>query len=290
MNRLREQSSPFLRQHADNPVDWQPWDAEALALARERNKPIMLSIGYAASHQCHVMTRESFESTQVATILNENFTCILVDREERPDIDRLYQTAHGLLNRKPGGWPLTMFLDPQDQLPFFGGTYFPPQPKPQAPGFREVLKGITRMYAAPNHRLAEFKDKFRTALGQVLGGSAPGELDASLVERACGQIDTSFDATHGGFSDAPKFPHPAGLELLRDAARHADGEAKAKRANYMLDFTLHAIAAGGLYDHLGGGFHRDTVDRRVARAALREDALRQRAAALAVCAPRRRSR
>lgn len=260
MNRLRDQSSPYLRQHADNPVEWQPWDAEALALARARNKPILLSIGYAASHQCHVMTRESFESTQVASILNENFTCILVDREERPDIDRLYQTAHGLLNRRPGGWPLTMFLDPQDQLPFFGGTYFPPQPKPSAPGFREVLKGITRMYAAPNHRLAEFKQNFRTALGQVLGGSAPGELDGSLVDRACGQIDASFDAEHGGFSEAPKYPHPPGLELLLDAAHFADDEAKAMRARYLLDFTLQAVAAGGLYDHLGGGFHRDTVD------------------------------
>ncbi len=260
MNRLSTQLSPYLLQRANDPVEWQPWDSEALALAKSANKPILLSIGYSASHQCQVMARESFQSVQVAALMNEHFVNILVDREERPDLDRIYQTAHGLLNRKPGGWPLTMMLDPSNQLPFFGGTYFPPQPRPQAPGFREVLKGIAKMYSTPNNKMDDFKAKFSAALTQVLGGNAPGAIDVMLVDRACGQIDASFDAKHGGFSEAPKYPHPAGLELLLDAAHFTTEEAKASRATYMLDFTLQAIADGGLFDHLGGGFHRDAVD------------------------------
>lgn len=260
MNRLSDQTSPYLLQHAGDPVDWHPWDEEALALARHENKPILLSIGYSANHQCHVMARESFESVQVAALMNEHFVNILVDREERPDLDRIYQTAHGLLNRRPGGWPLTMMLDPKDHLPFFGGTYFPPQPRQQVPSFREVLKGIAKMYGTKNKQMDEFKAKFSGALAQVLGGNAPQDIDVTLIERACGQIDGSFDAEHGGFSESPKFPHPAGLDLLLDAAHFADDEAQSKRALYMLDFTLSAMSRGGLFDQLGGGFFRDSVD------------------------------
>ncbi len=260
MNRLGDQISPFLLSHAGDPVEWQPWGEEALALARREDKPILLSIGYSANHLCHVMGRESFNSSQVAAIMNQQFVNVLVDREERPDIDRFYQVTHGLLNRKPGGWPLTMFLDPEDGLPFFGGTYFPPQPRAQAPGFREVLKSISKMYGEKNRRMAEFKEKFSAALGEILGGHAPAAPDASLVERACGQIDASFDAANGGFSAAPKYPHPAGLALLRDAAICAATPAQTERAHDMLDFTLAAMSRGGLFDHLGGGFHRAATD------------------------------
>jgi len=260
MNRLGDQISPFLLSHAGDPVEWQPWGEEALALARREDKPILLSVGYSANHLCHVMGRESFNSSQVAAIMNQQFVNVLVDREERPDIDRFYQVTHGLLNRKPGGWPLTMFIDPEDCLPFFGGTYFPPQPRAQAPGFREVLKSIAKMYGEKNRRMAEFKEKFGAALGEILGGHAPAALDAALVERACGQIDASFDAANGGFSAAPKYPHPAGLALLRDAAICAATPAQTERARYMLDFTLDAMSRGGLFDHLGGGFHRAATD------------------------------
>ncbi|MEX2481397.1 MAG: thioredoxin domain-containing protein [Gammaproteobacteria bacterium] len=260
MNRLGDQTSPYLLSHAGDPVEWQPWNEEALALARREDKPILLSIGYSANHLCHRMARESFNSSQVASIMNQQFVNIIVDREERPDIDRFYQVTHGLLNRKPGGWPLTLFIDPEDCLPFFGGTYFPPQPGAQTPGFREVLRNISKMYGEKNRRMAEFKEKFSAALGEILGGHGPAALDATLVERACGQIDASFDAANGGFSTAPKYPHPAGLDLLQDAAICATTPAQAERACYMLDFTLAAMSRGGLFDHVGGGFHRAATD------------------------------
>ena len=260
MNRLGDQTSPYLLSHANDPVEWKPWGEEALALARREDKPVLLSIGYSANHLCHQMARESFTSSQVALIMNQHFVNIIVDREERPDIDRFYQVAHGLLNRKPGGWPLTLFIDPEDYLPFFGGTYFPPQPGAQTPGFREVLKSISKMYGEKNRRMVEFKEKFGAALGEILGGHGPAALDATLVERACGQIDASFDAANGGFSTAPKYPHAAGLELLQDAAICTATPAQSERAYYMLDFTLTAMSRGGLFDHLGGGFHRAAID------------------------------
>ena len=260
MNRLRGQTSPYLLQHADNPVDWHPWDEEALELARRENKPILLSIGYSACHWCHVMAHESFESVQVARLMNENFINIKVDREERPDLDRIYQTAHQVLTRKRGGWPLTMFLDPDDHVPFFGGTYFPPQPRHDLPGFREVLKGIASSFQSQNAKMGDFKAQLREALKQILGGGAPGDIDQTLVDRACAQIDASFDAERGGFSEAPKFPHPAGLELLLDAAAVATVDAQSTRALHMLDLTLAAMACGGVYDHLGGGFFRYSID------------------------------
>ena len=260
MNRLGDQTSPYLLQHADNPVHWHPWDDEALALAKREKKPILLSIGYSACHWCHVMAHESFESEHVAKVMNKHFVNIKVDREERPDLDRIYQTAHQILTRKGGGWPLTMFLDPDDHLPFFGGTYFPPHPRQGMPGFPEVLKGISETYGTQNDKMEDFKTQLRDTLGQALGGSAPSELDKTMIDRACGQIDGSFDEQRGGFSEAPKFPHPAGLELLLDAAAGTDGEEQSKRALYLLDFTLTAMSCGGLFDHLGGGFYRYSVD------------------------------
>ncbi len=260
MNRLSDQTSPYLLQHADNPVDWHPWDAQALDLARSENKPILLSIGYSACHWCHVMAHESFESNQVAALMNKHFVNIKVDREERPDLDRIYQTAHQILTRQGGGWPLTIFLDPTDHLPIYSGTYFPPQPRSGMPGFREVLRGIADAWSKQNERMQEFKGQLREALGQVLGGGGAGDLDETLIERACGQIDASFDAARGGFSEAPKFPHPAGLELLHDVAAASDAAEKSERALHMLDLTLAAMARGGVFDHLGGGFFRYSVD------------------------------
>lgn len=261
MNRLADQTSPYLQQHADNPVEWHPWDDQALELARREDKPILLSIGYSACHWCHVMARESFESNQVALLMNTHFVNIKVDREERPDIDRIYQTAHQILVRKPGGWPLTMFLDPHDLLPFYGGTYFPAQARQGMPGFRDVLKGLSQTYGQQQEKMQEFKQQIRDALSQVLGGGEPGEPEANMVERACGQIDASFDADNGGFSEAPKFPHPAGLELLLDTAAAMDAPEKSERALEMLDMTLLGMSRGGVFDHLGGGFFRYSTDK-----------------------------
>jgi len=260
MNRLQDQTSPYLLQHADNPVDWHPWDAEALALAKRDNKPILLSIGYAANHMCHVMAHESFESQKVAQFMNEHFVNIKVDREERPDLDRIYQNAQQLLNRQPGGWPLTMFLDPNDQLPIFGGTYFPPQQTRKMPSFRDVLSGISKTYGSQNDKMKEFKTKLRDALAAPSVDSTAGKLDPTLIDRACGQIDSSFDEQYGGFSEEPKLPHAAGLDMMLDAAARPDEEEKSKRLLHMLDFTLTAMSCGGLYDHLGGGFFGHSVD------------------------------
>ncbi|MFT4562481.1 MAG: hypothetical protein ACI9BW_002227 [Gammaproteobacteria bacterium] len=260
MNRLCDQTSPYLLQHADNPVHWQPWDEQALALAKRENKPILLSIGYSSNHMCRVMARESFESTLVARLMNENYVSIKVDREERPDIDRVYQTTHQLLNRKPGGWPLTMFLDPNDLMPIYAGTYFPPQPNHDAPAFRDVLKGMAETYGLQNEKMKEFKEKLTEALTPIHAEPSVGEFDEALVDRACGQIDASFDARHGGFSEAPKYPHATGLALMLDAAACIGDEAKSARLFHMLDFTLQSMTRSGLYDHLAGGFHRYAVD------------------------------
>ncbi len=259
MNRLDDQTSPYLLQHADNPVHWNPWDAEALALAKRENKPILLFIGYSANHMCHAMAHESFEGHKVAKFMNEHFVNILVDREERPDLDRIYQSAQQLLNRQPGGWPLTMFLDHEDQLPIFGGTYFPPQQTRKMPSFRDVLGGIAQTYGTQGAKMKEFKTKLREALAPPPGGDG-GELDPTLIERACAQIDSSFDERHGGFSEAPKLPHAAGLDMMLDAASGIDEEKKSQRLLHMLDFTLTAMSYGGLYDHLGGGFYGHSVD------------------------------
>lgn len=260
MNRLQHESSPYLREHADDPVDWHPWDAEALALAQRESKPILLSIGYSANMRCRKMRRESFENKKVADFMNENYLNILVDREERPDIDRIYQNAQQLLNRQPGGWPLTMFLDPDDQLPLFGGTYFPPQQTRNQPSFRDVLSGIAKTFGKQNDKMQEFKSKMREALAPAAPGTVAGEFDPTLIDRACGQIDSSFDPRYGGFEEEPKLPHPAGLEMMLDAITYVDESVKSDRLVHMLDFTLLAMSRGGLYDHLGGGFFGRSSD------------------------------
>jgi uncharacterized protein YyaL (SSP411 family) len=257
-NRLADATSPYLQQHADNPVDWWPWCEEALQLAREQGKPILLSIGYSACHWCHVMAHESFEDEATAALMNELFVNIKVDREERPDLDRIYQTAHQLLSQRPGGWPLTVFLTPDDQIPFFAGTYFPPAPRYQMPSFRQLMQQVAQAWREQQGAIREQNDALQQALERMAPKVKPDGrvLDGSPLAAAFDQLSRHYDAKHGGFGSAPKFPHPTNLEfLLRYWQR--SGEEQARR---MADFTLQKMAQGGMNDLLGGGFCRYSVD------------------------------
>ena len=264
-NRLAQETSPYLLQHADNPVDWYPWGEEALARARAEDRPILLSIGYSACHWCHVMAHESFEDPETARLMNELFVNVKVDREERPDLDRIYQSAHQLLTGRPGGWPLTVFLTPDDLVPFFAGTYFPPEPRHGLPAFRELLRWVAEVYRTRRDEIRRQNAALLEALRGLEPAPAAGArpLDAAPLEVARRQIERDYDPRHGGFGPAPKFPHPTHLErLLRHwAAGAARGEPDA-RALGMLRHTLEAMARGGLYDQLGGGFCRYSVDER----------------------------
>ena len=256
-NRLARETSPYLQQHADNPVDWYPWGEEALRLAREQNKPILLSIGYSACHWCHVMAHESFEDHEIAARMNRLFVNIKVDREERPDLDQVYQTAHQMLMRRSGGWPLTMFLAP-DQKPFFGGTYFPRTPRYQLPGFGDLLERVAQAYRDQPEAIAAQNEELTDLLQRTVPEAAPGatQLDPAPVAAAIGELKRSFDAVHGGLGTAPKFPHPAELELcLREGGLREDGQAQ-----HVALYTLQKMAEGGIYDQLGGGFCRYSVD------------------------------
>lgn len=262
-NRLADATSPYLQQHATNPVHWQPWDRQALELAREQNRPILLSIGYSACHWCHVMAHESFEDPETAALMNQLFVNIKVDREERPDLDRIYQSAHQLLARRPGGWPLTLFLTPDDQTPFFAGTYFPPQPRHGLPAFRDLLRSIHQAWLEQGAEIREQNQALRQALAQLnpAAGSGRPVLDATPLESARQQLARSFDETWGGFGQAPKFPHPASLErLLRHWAATAVNGNPDARSLHVVDHTLTRMALGGINDQLGGGFCRYSVD------------------------------
>ena len=255
-NRLAGETSPYLLQHAGNPVDWYPWGEEALALARSQEKPILLSIGYSACHWCHVMAHESFEDPRVAAAMNANFVNIKVDREERPDLDQIYQAAHALLTRRSGGWPLTMFLTP-DGAPFFGGTYFPKEGRYGLPGFLELLPHAAAAYREQGATIAEQGAQLRDALAKL--EPAPGFVDAlplSVREVALAELKRKFDAVHGGFGAAPKFPQATDLEFcLREHVRTNDADAIA-----IVRVTLDRMADGGIHDQLGGGFCRYSVD------------------------------
>ncbi|MFQ5488742.1 MAG: thioredoxin domain-containing protein, partial [Gammaproteobacteria bacterium] len=259
MNRLGQETSPYLRQHADNPVDWYPWCAEALARARDEQRPILLSIGYSACHWCHVMAHESFEDPATAALMNRHFVNIKVDREERPDLDKIYQVSHQLLTQRGGGWPLTMFLDPQDLVAFFGGTYFPPTPRYGLPGFPELLERVAAYYHEQGDEIRAQNQRLREALASLNPrDQRSGELDATPLDLARHQLGRAFDEVHGGFGGAPKFPQPPNLErLLRHWAASGD-----QQALHMAGFTLEQMAAGGIHDHLGGGFYRYAVDER----------------------------
>jgi uncharacterized protein YyaL (SSP411 family) len=254
--RLHDATSPYLQQHADNPVEWWPWCEEALELARRQDKPILLSIGYSACHWCHVMAHESFEDPATAQLMNQLFINIKVDREERPDLDRIYQTAHQLLARRPGGWPLTVFLTPDDHSPFFAGTYFPPQPRHGLPAFQDLLRHIERAYREQRAEIKEQNSSLREALRQLDSTEGEGEPEQGPILEASRQLAAQFDARHGGFGGAPKFPHPATLRfLLREGRRRGD-----EGARHLALLTLEKMANGGINDHIGGGFCRYSVD------------------------------
>jgi len=262
-NALARETSPYLLQHAHNPVDWYPWSTEALQRARAEDKPILLSIGYSACHWCHVMAHESFEDADTARVMNELFVNIKVDREERPDLDKIYQTAHHLLAQRAGGWPLTMFLTPDDQTPFFGGTYFPKESRFGLPAFRELLPRVADFY---HHNQVEIRQQ-NASLVEALANTdrleASGEvrIQPLPLDVARRQLQQGFDDTHGGFGQAPKFPHPTNIErLLRHYTATAGSGQADRKALEMAVLTLRRMAQGGLYDQLGGGFCRYSVD------------------------------
>lgn len=253
-NRLASETSPYLLQHADNPVDWHPWGEHALTLAREQGKPILLSIGYSACHWCHVMAHESFEDPATAAVMNALFVNIKVDREERPDLDQIYQAAHSILSRRSGGWPLTMFLTP-DQVPFYGGTYFPPAPRYGLPGFADLLRQVAAAWHERKDDIEAQNASVLAVLGKTMRQDAPAELDGAAVTAAVVHLAEMFDATHGGFGGAPKFPNPADHAMLLRRAAAGDNHAR-----HMACLTLSKMADGGIYDHVGGGFCRYSVD------------------------------
>ena len=266
MNKLAKEASIYLRQHADNPVDWHPWCEEAIERARAEDKPVLLSIGYSSCHWCHVMARESFEDAATAGVMNERFVNVKVDREERPDLDRVYQLCHQLLNRQAGGWPLTAFLDAKTLLPFFSGTYFPRRPRHGMPGFNDLLLRIGDNYQAQREQLAEQGRKLAAALAQIEQATRDAEASAdALLAAAKEQLSKQYDAGEGGFGRAPKFPMPAALDrLLRHWRRSRDnaGPRADQESLNMVMTTLTKMARGGIFDHLGGGFFRYATDRR----------------------------
>jgi uncharacterized protein YyaL (SSP411 family) len=263
-NHLRDETSPYLLQHAANPVDWYPWGEEALNKARRKDKPILLSIGYSACHWCHVMAHESFEDPETAALMNRLFVNIKVDREERPDLDKIYQTAHSLLTQRHGGWPLTVFLTPHDRVPFFAGTYFPDKPRHGMPAFREVLQRISDYLPAHAEEIRAQNTELLHALQSTLYTSAADTLSALPLDSARQQLQHNFDERDGGFGAAPKFPHPTNIErLLRHwSGSRTGGTEPDRRALHMAVFTLERMARGGIYDQLGGGFCRYSVDTR----------------------------
>jgi uncharacterized protein YyaL (SSP411 family) len=253
-NRLINETSPYLLQHAHNPVDWYPWGEEALQRARAENKPILLSIGYSACHWCHVMERESFEDPEIARLMNDNFVNIKVDREERPDLDTIYMEAVQAMSGQ-GGWPMTVFVTP-DGVPFYGGTYFPPTDRLGMPGFRRVLTSVGEAYRRAPDEIRRSADQLRSHLGRSLMGHEAGALDERVAAAAYQGLAASFDARHGGFGGAPKFPQPMNLEFLLCYYKRT-GEPHALE---MARVTLDHMRRGGIYDQLGGGFHRYSTD------------------------------
>jgi uncharacterized protein YyaL (SSP411 family) len=264
-NRLAAETSPYLLQHADNPVDWYPWGEAALLAAKENDKPILLSIGYSACHWCHVMAHESFEDPATAALMNELFVNIKVDREERPDLDKIYQVAQQLITHGSGGWPLTMFLTPQQQQPFFGGTYFPKESRYGMPAFRDLLRRVAEYYHGHRAEIVKQSEQLTLAFAELAPASAPEDaaLDDSPLREARAALERSFDPDFGGFSQAPKFPHPGSIERCM---RHWYGTSAETnpdlKALYMASLTMTRMAEGGIYDQLGGGFSRYSVDGR----------------------------
>ena len=254
-NRLANETSPYLLQHAHNPVHWYPWGTEALDKAKTEDKPILLSIGYSACHWCHVMERESFENAEIAKQMNESFICIKVDREERPDLDSIYMSATVAMNNGHGGWPMTVFLTP-DQAPFFAGTYFPPHDAHGRPGFPRILQSIQRAWSNDRAAVLDQSDDLVRFLKQESGKSSVRLVGETQISQAVQALHQGFDTTHGGFSPAPKFPAAASISLLL-RFHHTTNNPTALN---MADHTLSMMAKGGIYDHIGGGFARYSVD------------------------------
>ncbi len=253
-NRLADENSPYLLQHAENPVDWYPWGEEALEKSRREDKPIFLSVGYAACHWCHVMEHESFEDPDTAALMNEHFVNIKVDREERPDIDNIYMQAVVAMTGQ-GGWPMSVFLTPGGQ-PFYGGTYFPPEPRHRMPSFREVLLSVERVWREDREKIIESGEKITQHLAQSDAVSVTGEeLDPSILGEASMRLAQAYDWKNGGWGRAPKFPQPMAIEFLLRRATGGD-----RMALDMATHALRAMAKGGMYDVVGGGFARYSVD------------------------------
>jgi uncharacterized protein len=255
-NALAQETSPYLRQHAENPVDWLPWGEQALQRAAEQDKPLLVSIGYSSCHWCHVMERESFEDEQTAALMNEQFVCVKVDREERPDVDALYMEAvQGMTGQ--GGWPLNVFLTPE-QLPFYGGTYFPPEPRHGMPAWTQVLQAIAETWSERSEEIRAGGEQLRERLsGGALLEPSTQPIEQGALAAAVERLGESFDRQDGGFGGAPKFPHASALEFLMLRG----GTAAEGGGREMTLATLRAMAAGGIHDQIGGGFARYSVDR-----------------------------
>jgi uncharacterized protein YyaL (SSP411 family) len=243
-NRLAEETSPYLLQHSDNPVDWYPWGPQAQERARAEERPILLSVGYSACHWCHVMERESFEEPETAGYMNEHFVCVKVDREERPDVDAIYMEAvQGMTGQ--GGWPMTVFLDPEG-VPFYGGTYFPPEPRQGMPSFRMVMEAVVESWATEREKIRASATRIREQLGAIgRVDPSPEPLSADILDAATRQLREMADMSRGGIGGAPKFPPADALELLL-----------ARGVTDVVEVTLDAMAQGGIYDQVGGGFAR----------------------------------
>lgn len=261
-NRLARETSPYLRQHAENPIDWYPWGDDAFSRARELDRPVLLSVGYSSCHWCHVMAHESFEDPDVGKLLDESFVSIKVDREERPDVDDAYMTAVQLASGR-GGWPMTLFLTP-DRKPFFAGTYLPRDDRGGQPGLISVLRGVAQGWRDARHEFEEAADEFGQAIEATFAREAPtaSTVDSlSLIRRALETLAHDFDPRHAGFGGAPKFPPHTGIELLLAIGESARFESSERdHARHMAEATLLAMAAGGIHDHVGGGFHRYSTD------------------------------
>ena len=261
-NKLNNETSPYLLQHADNPVNWFPWNKESLALAKQQNKPILLSIGYSACHWCHVMAHESFENAETAEIMNKHFINIKVDREERPDLDKIYQTTHSLLTSSSGGWPLTVFLSPGNQMPFFAGTYFPDKPRHNMPSFSQVMHMVTDAYENKQSEIQQQEISIEKILKDISSHNpANNTLNSLPLDLARKQLEGAFDKKTGGFSCAPKFPH---TDMLERSLRHyLFLKSQNKTDQTVLEittFTLDRMALGGFQDQVGGGFFRYSID------------------------------
>lgn len=262
-NLLSNESSPYLLQHADNPVHWLAWNDSSLSIAKELDKPILLSIGYSACHWCHVMAHESFENTETAEIMNQLFVNIKVDKEERPDLDKIYQTAHSLLTEQPGGWPLTVFLTPDTHMPIFAGTYFPAEASHGLPAFKNLLLQISDIWRSRKADIEKQSEALQSTYQRIYLASKPenSELNRSAIDIARNQIEKQFDSSNGGFSGAPKFPHPSIIDF---ALKHWSHTRRSNRADprilHSAVYTLERMAEGGIFDHLGGGFCRYSTD------------------------------